>query len=87
MNYRVLAVLLTAVLIIAFSACGAGGGYEAAHQPEQSTSSHSVDNQTHPKDQKKTMACYSDGKSSDARGGGIILFLLVLVIVFLFRSC
>ena len=44
-------------------------------------------NQTHPKEQKKTMACYSDGKSSDARGGGIILFLLVLVIVFLFRSC
>ena len=44
-------------------------------------------NQTHPKEQKKTTDRYSDGKNSDARGGGIILFLLVLVIVFLFRSC
>ena len=43
MNYRVLAVFLTAVMIITLSACGAGGGNEAAYQPEQSTSSHSVD--------------------------------------------
>ncbi len=43
--------------------------------------------QTHPKEQKETADRYSDGKSSDARGGGIILFLLVLAIVFLFKSC
>ena len=43
MNYRVLAVFLTAVMIITLSACGAGGGNGSAHQPEQGTSSHSVD--------------------------------------------
>lgn len=44
-------------------------------------------NQTHPQEQKEASNRCSDGKGNDARGGGIILFLLVLVIVLLFKSC
>ena len=47
MKQRVLAVLLTAILIFTLSACGAGDANTAAHQPEQNTTSQSWNTEEH----------------------------------------
>ena len=44
-------------------------------------------NQTYPKEQKETSSRFCHRKSSNTLNGGIILFLLALVSVFLSKSC
>lgn len=43
--------------------------------------------QTYPKEQKETSSRFCHRKSSNTLDGGIILFLLALVSVFLSKSC